>query len=142
MAGRGVGPAPKPNRRRRNKPERGDWVELQPLERPVLPELPKLQGEEWNPVSVATWEAWRASPVSGVWGPEDIAFALDTILLHNRMTPSNANEVRLRMDALGLTPKGKRDLRWRLPGDPASEKQDELPKLAEVRRLRALDATG
>ncbi len=60
------------------------------------------------------WSAWRSDPVTAQYSEADISFALDTIALHNAMTPSSANEVRLRMDALGLTPKGKRDLRWRV----------------------------
>lgn len=135
----GVGPAPKASgRRRRNVPTRGEWVDLAPLERPVLPELPELEGEEWRASTRAAWEAWRSDPVSAQWSPSDVAYAMDTIMLHQSMTPSSASEVRLRMDALGLTPKGKRDLRWRI----AAEKPEAegMPKLAEVRRLRAVDA--
>jgi hypothetical protein len=47
-----------------------------------------------------------------------------------------AAEVRVRMDGLGLTPKGKRDLRWRVAERQA---EPERPKLAEVRRPRAVD---
>jgi hypothetical protein len=62
--------------------------------------------------------------VSAQWSPSDVAYALDAILLYDGMTASNANEVRLRMDGLGLTPKGKRDLRWRVGGaaEPAKPK--------------------
>src|SRR3954465_15476259 len=110
MAGRGR--APQENRRRRNVPARGEWVDLDQLEQPVLPELPE---GEWRPETVAMWEAWRSDPVSAEGSPADVAFALDTIRLHNVMeNATGANEVRLRMDSLGLTPKGKRDLRWRI----------------------------
>ena len=130
MAGRGR--APQENRRRRNVPMRGEWVDLEPLEQPVLFELPE---GEWRPATVATWEAWRNDPVTAQWSPADIGFAFDTICLHNTMNASGASEVRLRMDSLGLTPKGKRDLRWRLP--------KAEPEVAEVkpmpgRRLRAV----
>jgi hypothetical protein len=105
--------APKAKEERRNKtpPARGEWVDLEPLEKPVLPELPE---GEWPAETCAAWEAWRADPVTSQYSVSDVAYALDTIRLHAAMTPASANEVRLRMDALGLTPKGKRDLRWRV----------------------------
>ncbi len=112
----GNGPAPADQRRRSPAPARGEWVGLDPLDAPVLPDLPEIEGG-WRAGTAATWEAWREDPVTGQYSPADIAYALDTILLHNAMTPTSANEVRLRMDALGLTPKGKRDLRWYIKGD-------------------------
>ena len=132
MAGRG--PAPKEGRRRRNAPARGEWVELPPLEQAVLDELPELEDDVWRPETVSLWEAWRADPVTALWSPADRAFALDTLILHNEMTASGASEIRLRMDSLGLTPKGKRDLRWRIVGEaPAEEKP-----VVQPRRLRAV----
>lgn len=110
------GPAPAETRRRRNEPARGDWVDLPPLEKPVLPALPKRRRGEgaWPAITRGVWAAWRRDPVTAQYGPADVAYALDTIRLHAVMTPATASEVRLRMDALGLTPKGKRDLRWRI----------------------------
>lgn len=134
MAGRGRAPAE--NRRRRNVPMRGEWVDLEPLEAPVLPELPEGEWRpDWTPETVELWEAWRADPVTAQWSPSDVAFAVETIMLRNEKGLAAANEVRLRMDSLGLTPKGKRDLRWRLP--------KAEPEVAEVkpmpgRRLRAV----
>lgn len=109
---------------------RGEWVDLEPLAKPVLQELPD---GEWAENTMAAWDAWRRDPVSAQWSPSDVAYALDTIRLHNEMKPSSASEVRLRMDALGLTPKGKRDLRWRI----AEKAKDERP-MAQVRKLRAV----
>jgi len=134
MAGRG--PAPKEHgRRRRNAPQRGEWVELAPLEEPVLGELPELEGEVWTPGARMLWDAWRSDPVTAQWSPADVAFAIDTIFLRQRMTPSTANEIRLRMDALGLTPKGKRDLRWKISSE---ERAAEVRSLPQPRRLRAV----
>jgi hypothetical protein len=116
MAGRG--PAPAETRRRRNPPARGDWVDLPQLERTVLPDLPALAEGEWSMQTRVTWAAWQRDPVTVMYTPADVAYALDTIRLYDVMTPSSASEVRLRMDSLGLTPKGKRDLRWRVLGTP------------------------
>lgn len=143
MGGRGFAPKAREQRRNKTKPARGEWVDLQPLESPVLPELPELAGEqEWSPRSRASWEAWRRDPVTAQWSEADVEYALDTILMHHASFMSKASEIRLRMDALGLTPKGKRDLRWRLPGDPAAGQGNDLPKLAEVRPIRAVEAAS
>lgn len=136
MAGNGPAPAPKETRRRRNEPTRGDWVDLAPLEQPVLPELPELEDGEWRLQTLATWAAWRVDPVTALWSPADVAHALDTILLHNGMTASTANEVRLRMDGLGLTPKGKRDLRWRIAAPEEERPARRRPTAASARRSR------
>ncbi len=116
----GNGPAPAETRRRRNEPQRGEWVDLEPLAGPVIPELPgRVDGEEWSERARLTWEAWRSDPVTAQWSPADVAYALDAIVLYEGMTSRDANEVRLRMDGLGLTPKGKRDLRWRVSAQAA-----------------------
>lgn len=139
----GTGPAPKDasQRRRRNEPARGEWVDLEPLSTPVLPELPD---GEWSPITVMTWAAWRCDPVTAQWSPSDVAYALDTIRLYEQMTASSANEVRIRMDGLGLTPKGKRDLRWRIPPAadvvPIESARPERKSAAE--RMRELRERG
>jgi hypothetical protein len=136
----GQGPAPADQRRRRNQPARGEWVDLPPLEAPVLPELPELGGDEdWKPMTRISWAAWRTDPVTQMYSPSDIQYALDAIRLYDAMTQSTANEVRLRMDALGLTPKGKKDLRWRVMetglATPAA-KPPKRPKKTADRRAR------
>lgn len=115
MAGRGFAPKDPAQRRNHHPPQRGEWMDLPPLDKVVLPPLPKRRdGEGWSARTRATWEAWRRDPVTAMWSPADIAYALDAISLYEVMTPSSASEIRLRMDGLGLTPKGKRDLRWRV----------------------------
>lgn len=123
---------------------RGEWVDLPAVvEEPILPPLPPLDGEEWSANTISAWEAWRRDPVTTQWTESDIAYAHDTIMLHNVMTPSTASEVRLRMDALGLTPKGKRDLRWRTAQQQeleASQGAKPAPrrKMPQRQRLRAV----
>lgn len=127
-------------RQRRGTPVRGEWETLEPLERPILPELDELdppgscfspdgpEGEYvggWPKVSCVYWSAWRQSPVTAKWTPDDIALAIDTIYGHadaiagGRGIPPS--EVRLRMESLGLTPKGRVDRRWKLPEDPKED---------------------
>lgn len=141
MAGNGFAPKPKDQRRNRTPPQRGEWVDLEPLKSPVLPELPaRAEGEEWSARARLAWSAWRADPVTSQYAPADVAYALDAIYLYEAMTPSTASEVRLRMDGLGLTPKGKRDLRWRVSEE--AESKPAKPKLASVSRIRAIDAAS
>lgn len=139
MAGRGPAPKPKSQRRNQSVPQRGEWVDLGPLAKPVLPTLaPRGDGEDWSASSQAMWDAWRADPVTTQWSPSDVAYACETIELREARGMSVANELRLRMDGLGLTPKGKRDLRFRIGGDAApTASRSQSPSRA--RHLRAVD---
>lgn len=115
----GNGPAPAETRRRRNDPARGDWTDLEPLKKPVLPALPKrLKGEgRWSSRTRHLYDGWRWDPVTQVYGENEIAAVVELAYLQedlSRGTLTIASEVRLRMDGLGLTPKGKRDLRYRV----------------------------
>jgi hypothetical protein len=103
--------------------------------------LPDLEGVDWRPRTQETWEAWRLDPATQMWSPADRAYALDAIVLHNQATnPSSVKEVRLRMDGLGLTPKGKRDLRWRVVEN--QEPAEAVPiGLSRARRRRLLEKT-
>lgn len=126
----GIGPAPAETRRRRNEPARGEWVDLAPLGAPVLPELPELSEDARE-----MWEAWRSDPVTAQWSIADVAYAKATIRMLDA-GKTKPSEIRLRMDGLGLTPKGKRDLRWRVPTDPAPAKARKSPKASTSRRAR------
>jgi hypothetical protein len=121
-------------RQRRNKPALGDWTRLEPLKAPVLPELDELvPGEKWPVVSRMFWEAWRASPVTQTWAAEDIALAADTIMLHAEDPVTKAGEIRIRIDTLALSPKGRRDARLLLP-------EEEVPEVVELRPAAPLRA--
>ena len=118
-------------------------MDLLPLERPVLPALPRrtrAEGGAWSARTREIWDAWRQDPTTGQYGPSDIAYALDTIRLvelgNAKPTATLLAEVRLRLDGLGLTPKGKRSLRWRI-AEPAGVV--ELPG-SRSRRRRHLEA--
>lgn len=125
-----AGPAPAEHRRRTNEPARGDWVDLPPVDKPFLPELPeRAEGEGWSQRTMDAWEMWRMDPATSQYTPAEIAYCLDTIYLYDAMKPSTASEVRLRMDGLGLTPKGKKDLRYRVAqGDDVSGKAPSVKR--------------
>jgi len=96
----------------------------------------------WHPRTVAVWSAWRDDPATSQYGPAEIAAAVELAYLHDAYVrgEEKSAEVRLRMDGLGLTSKGKRDLRWRTAAEVATIA--EQPKLAEVRRLHAVDPSA
>lgn len=138
-------------RRNRTKPARGEWIDLPSavLENPVLPEkLPyKRPWVPWGRVARAKWAEWRLDPVTTYWTKADISFALSTLELYDLPGydwTRNAAEIRLREDRLALTPKGKRDQRFRIgfgigkeatrertPGDANVISMDERRKALE-----------
>ncbi len=133
-------------------PAGGEWVDLAPLETPVLPSLPRrARGHgPWSEATRRLWRAWRADPSTGQYTPADIAYALDTIRLaeecHRQPTAALSGEVRVRMDGLGLTPKGRRNLRWRAVAEVGGQAQIEsiaAGRSAERRaRLREAPTLG
>jgi hypothetical protein len=133
MAGTGRPPKGIGNRRRYGSPVRGEWVDLEAeVTEPVLPPFhPEMTVPQW------LWEAWMWSPVTLLYGRDDIAYICE---LGHRYALMKDAEQRVRMDALGLTPKGKRDLRLRTPLD--REMQEKAVALnADIRRRLRVTAS-
>lgn len=143
MAGRGPEPKPKDKRRNASPPQRGEWVNLPPLVDRVLPELP-ARDDGWMPRTGALWAAWSDDPVTSTFGPSEVAAAVEVAFLHDDYVrdPSAARiaEIRQWTDRLGLNPKGKRDLRYRLVDAPErtadADSTDEVAQRREERRKR------
>src|SRR5688572_3573731 len=133
MAGQGPPPKPPEERARTNGPERGDWVTLPPLAKPVLPALPRrTKGEgPWSTRTNRMWSAWRRDWVTGCYGDAEVAMAVELAYVYEDAVrdskPTRWAEARQWMDRLGLTMKGKRDLRLRL----GSIQQQAIPQPAE-----------
>src|SRR3954468_19721199 len=121
---KGLAPKDPGHRRRYNQPARGEWVDLQPPSKPVLAPADPL----WVPEAQRLWTAVRKSGISLQYDDADIQ-ALEEFMRHFR--EYQPNEQRLRMESFGMTPKGKRDLRWRTPGEVSTIKANEA-KRAEV----------
>lgn len=137
----GNGPPPAETRRRANTPARGDWEDLLPLKRPVLPALPKRTKAEglWSARTRRVFEGWRRDPVTATFGKNEIASAIELAYLQEEVVRGKhtlASEVRQRADGLGLTPKGKRDLRYRVLFHPPAGLE---PPPAKPRRPRRDD---
>jgi len=131
----GKGPAPKDpeQRRTRHVPQRGDWVEIRPREgRP-----PKLPAGDWHPRAAQSWVSWWKDPAASQWSEAQQAELVELLALADefwRGSTVRAPEMRQRCDGLGLTLKGKRDLRWRVA--PEEFEVPAVPVSAAERRAR------
>ncbi len=126
MPGQGVAPKLPDQRRRTNAPARGEWIEI-----PKVGLGAPLGNPDWSARTRAAWDAWWNDPASTQWTPADVDSVRYLAELHNLGSPTIASEMRLRMDGLGLTQKGKRDLRWRIV---EVEEEVEPKKPAKSRR--------
>lgn len=129
MAGHGPAPKPADQRRDRHVKQRGEWIDL-PARR--LGPIPK--GGPWNPRTMQAWRAWWRDPAATQWTDADkeAVWALAELM---ESWPRNAAEIRLRADLLGLSQKGKRDMRWRIEVSDESA-EVERPKASASRRAR------
>jgi hypothetical protein len=112
-----------------------EWVDLEPLQEPVLPAYPpawyKREARAWT-APKWMWDLWRVDAVTGAWSPADIAQALDLGSSWNRYKP----EHRLRMlTTLGLNAAGRRNLRLRNPVESKNAERADA-NAVEARRLR------
>lgn len=130
MAGRGPAPKDPAARARRNAVQRGEWLEL-PAQGEAPPGMPASAGEAgWLQATADAWVAWWSDPAATQWGPAQQNAVLELLVLTDQFWRGKtgvANEMRLRQDALGLTEKGKRDLRWRVPAVSEGENDDGNP---------------
>lgn len=140
MAGRGA--APKYERMRRGAPLRGDWIELSESHDIPTPPLPRRR-PAWLAATRRQWEAWWSDPAAVMWGPADVAMLEQLAVLveaFERGDPRLAPEIRLRLDGLGLTQKGKRDLRYRVvPADQAGSDRSRWENAATARNIHSAD---
>lgn len=137
MAQGGRAPKEPEQRRTRHVPQRGEWLDL-PAENtnrpPAMPSAPK---GGWSTGSKSAWRSWWRDPVSLLWSPADREALRAVVYLHHEVERgklSVAPEVRLRLDLLGLSQKGKRDLRWRVVADELEPKRDVPVPAAERRQ--------
>ncbi len=132
------GPAPKPAhlRRRRNAPVY-EWVKLTETYAGPIPELPS--GTRWTKGTRSWWATiWRTS-MATQWDEGDVPALVELAALRQAMMRGDwrlSGYVEKRSDKFGLTPKGRRDLRWIV-----TEEDEQRAGVAErpVRRLRAVD---
>lgn len=139
MAGRGPAPKFRENRRRRNVPLHGEWVELRPLDDPQVPVMPEpLDEAGWTARTARSWAAWWSDPAAQMWGAGDVDLVEHLCFMHEQWarkgTASLLSEIRQVREALGLTPKGKQDRRWRVAPPAEIVDLDEQRSEAEKKR--------
>src|SRR3990167_7664509 len=123
MSGHGF--PPKPNRRRRNRPIRGDYqtADATGWQHGEIPPAP----EGLMPASVVAWDTWMRAWWAAHWTPDDLPALRQLIRLYDQVERGEfqrAGEVRLSMDNYGITPKGQQDRRWVRP----KEEESSQPK--------------
>ena len=144
MAGKGPAPKHPHLRARANVPERGDWqvLDREPFKKPPPLPRPYPRGG-WSAKAKGAWQRWWASPMAPMWDEGD--YELVDILLKmvhdwwEDPTTTQATQMRLTMDTLGLTVKGRQDRHWWLPGEAPLQLEVIDGGRSNVRRLHAVD---
>ncbi len=126
MPGQGTAPKLPEQRRRSNAPARGEWTEL-----PKSGVGPPKPNPAWSARVVTAWDAWWNDPASTQWTEADVEAVHALAELMDDGLVKHAGEIRLRTDALGLSQKGKRDMRWRIV---EAEEEAEPKKPVKSRR--------
>ena len=135
----GRGPAPKPNRRRRNTPVRGDYVAADGgWQHGDVPPPP----DGLMPPSVVAWETWFAAWFAAHWTPDDIPALRQVVRLYDQVERGEyqrSTELRLAMDTYGITPKGQQDRRWTRPKpEEAKPSQSQRPSADHYAHLKVV----
>lgn len=129
-------PTPKPPQERINRvpPQRGEWqnIDVKRLDEPTRPAIIHRKGKTlWKWRSRKRWEEWTCDPASQFWTDGDAAFARDLLFIieEEGVTSKNLPVLMRGLDKLGLTPAGKRDLRYKITFTPYQEmtKNDKMP---------------
>lgn len=96
------------------------------------------------PESKRAWELWMTAWWASFWAPADLPLLRLAIIQYDGVRRGEVDVAKLLplLDRLGLTPKGRQDLRWQPPKDASSEASapaavDDLASRREA-RLRKL----
>ena len=125
MAGRG--PKPKSERRRRNKPVRGEWQATDNVGWQHGPIPPPPDGLK-DP-SITAWFTWFQAWFAAHWAPDDLPGLRIVIRLYDEVERgefTRATELRQMLDNYGISPKGQQDRRWTRP--QAEEDKSSSPQ--------------
>ena len=139
----GSGPPPDDQRVRRAAPKH-PWQHARGTgwQHGPVPEPP----DGLTAAATEAWRVWFAAWWAAFWTPDDLPALRQLVRLYNEVEKGQfqrAAELRLAMDAFGVTPKGRQVLRWRPPLEPEAKPQAPGGRRYEsVReRLRLMAAT-
>lgn len=135
----GRGPAPKPTRRRRSVPVRGDYKAAPGVgwQHGAMPEPP----EGLMPASITAWGTWMGAWFAANWTPDDLPGLRKVIGLYDateRGDLQRSAELRMMMDNYGITPKGQQDRRWVRPKDEQPATQQPAQPIDPYGHLRVV----
>jgi hypothetical protein len=134
------GAPPKPDPLRRNKRPDDYWVDLPPANPAPAPKPPT--GSAFNAHGKRLWLMYWGTPMSTQWRDAETVQLVRLIQLDQRWSSDRdvrvLPEMRQLETALGLTPKARKELRWRIVEDGAVVEENGQA-LAEPRRLRVVD---
>ena len=126
MAGTGRAPKPQTQRRRRSTPLRGDWTAVPGIgwQHGAIPAPPDGLSE----TTLAAWRTWFGGWFAAHWTPDDLpglgvlARLFDAVIRGDHV---RAPELRMWLDAYGVSPKGQQDRRWTPPkAEPVPQQPD------------------
>jgi len=119
-------PKPPEQRRNRNPKQQGEWIDL-----PVKLDAPVLPAYRPSEFTIARdfWNAWRKDPICSQYTEADIAYAVSLARDWTELLPA---EQRQRAMSLGISPAGRRALRWRTQ----LEAEQQREAAAKIRKLR------
>jgi len=137
------GPAPKPTHLRQRRNRRPGAVTLALADGwsssrgPSLPPLPTLEGREWHPLTLRSWEHAWASPMADHWlmTDQDALGRLAILWDEFYKAPDSKllSEIRLQEARFGITPIDRSRLAWEVTrGDDAERKQQQRRRPAST----------
>lgn len=133
------GPPPAKTRVRRTPPKTGEWQtpEVWGWRVEKFGPVPVLEVDGPKAATVKAWDAWFASWWAALWTPGDLPqlqLAASLLDQHHRGLLDITKVVPV-LDKLGITPKGRQDLRWSAPkedAEPAKQGTASKPRLKVV----------
>lgn len=138
------GPPPKKDRVRRAAPKSGEWIapDAWGWREDRFGPRPTLAVDGPCSATVQAWEAWLSSWWAAFWTPGDLPqlqLAASLLDQHHRgqLDISKLTPV---LDKLGITPKGRQDLRWSAPKEEEAPKAGAKPEGGRYGHLRTVSA--
>lgn len=88
--------------------------------------------------SVEAWHLWFGAWWAAFWSPADLPSLRTAVVTYDRVMRGDEKVTALGiLDKLGITPKGRQDLRWAAPKDDAAAQAEQTAELTDLEQKRA-----
>ncbi len=140
------GPPPKPDHKRRRANSEPGWVDIAADAAGDVPDIPKPNRLGRKKLGPQLWSEYWSTPWASMWGAAEVRVVLRLVELEVEWQAEGGSkvlsEIRQIQDSLGLTPKGRRSLRWRLvdASGVVEENGERVDPDDRRRRLRVVDS--